>query len=141
MAKRFQNLRHSMNQKFLSPLFALLLFVAHLNCVLEHGISCVDTTATVGQGTGDLPVDTSSSNDSDECEHGCICKGATLAESYVFSSFELSDFGVDFLAADMPAMIRGNRAELSSAQSHRVPIPCSPLRALERCAMLQIFLI
>ena len=130
-----------MNQKILSPLFALLLFVAHLNCVLEHGVSCVDTSATISQTIVVLPVDSSSSNDSDECEHGCICKGATLAQRYVLSSFDLSDFGISFQADGVPAMAAVKRAELSSDRSHRIPIPCSPLRALDRCAMLQTFLI
>lgn len=130
-----------MNQKILSPLFALLLFVAHLNCVLEHGVSCVDTSAAIGQTIVDLPVDSSSSNDSDECEHGCICKGATLAEPYVLSSLELSDFGVSFFFVDLPAVTAGKRTELICAESHQISIPCSPLRALDRCAILQTFLI
>lgn len=131
-----------MYQKIITTLFALLIFFAHLHCVLEHGLPHA--------ATGDAAVvtthhETSSSASSvpaepEHCEGGCICKGATLAEHFVFSNDDCPAFGFQF-AETASSIFTLVRAELVSERLAEIPISCGPLRALDRCAIMQLYLI
>lgn len=129
-----------MNHQALSPLFALLIFVAHLNCVVEHGIERAFAPNRTVDASADIANDLSSPVESNSCEHDCICKGATLADHYVLATSDSPAFGLCFLEID-PAAFTGEGGDLTDAQSPQQPVGCWPLRALDRCAMLQTFLI
>ncbi len=131
-----------MSHKILSPFFALLIFVAHLNCVVEHQL--IGETAKVDSieksTTAEVPVNRPVHEHSDACDHGCICKGATLANSFLFEQSDVESFCVQFFATE-PFCLSFERPESSSDKSPRNTLGGSPLRALERCALLQTFLI
>ena len=128
-----------MNRKILNPLLAVLIFVAHLNCVVEHQLigAIPRATASLGQQTAGMPGD-QVPVDSEACEHGCICKGATLASHFVFVNFDVENFCVQFLA-DQPVSIVFERSELRPDHSVKIPICGWPLRALDLCTLLQTF--
>lgn len=128
-----------MNPKVFSPLFALLIFAAHLNCVLEHRLDnalsgdAVIANAVDFVGTDSLPVE------SEHCGHGCICEGAILADEVVIdftSQSQLQDFfaSLSFGEFSTPKM----RFE---SEPQPPPFDCEPLLPLERCALLQTYLI
>jgi hypothetical protein len=128
-----------MNRKILNPLFALLIFVAHLNCVVEHQLICAvpEANTTLARQTTQMPGD-QVPVDSESCEHGCICKGATLASHFVFVNFGAGNFCFQ-LVAEQPFSVVLDRLELRPAHSAKIPICGWPLRALDRCALLQTF--
>jgi len=128
-----------MNCKTLSPLFALLIFAAHLNCVLEHGHVAVQKSGD--QQSLDGPVSPFSSTESSGCEHatGCICKGATLADEFTVDDFEVAVFCVELFALQPIAFDVVPASFLDAAA--RPPDCTLPMRANLRCALLQSFLI
>lgn len=130
-----------MNQRILSPLFALLIFVAHLNCVLEHQLVCVIANGSVNSSLDSAGIPTSPPVDSNNCEHsGCICDGATLAVEFEFINAAEIVFGFDFLNSDLLVSFT-HRVESVAFKPNESPVFNVPLRAQERCAVLQTFLI
>ncbi|QEG24897.1 hypothetical protein MFFC18_48200 [Mariniblastus fucicola] len=130
-----------MNQNVLSPLFALLLFVAHLNCVLEHQLVSTSADGIVDSTLATSESHTPSPGESNSCEHGgCICEGATLAVEFEFTSFEEVTFGFDFLSV---YLLVSRTKQTGNAAHHfsKKPACRLPLRASDRCAALQTFLI
>lgn len=130
-----------MYQRLLSLPFALLIFVAHLNCVLDHQLFCVSANGAVNSSFDSAEIPTPDPVDSKSCEHsGCICDGATLAAEFEFINTAEIAFGFDFLNASRLVSIP-QRIKSVDCNSLEPPISNVPLRALERCAVLQTFLI
>jgi len=130
-----------MIQRILSPLFALLIFVAHLNCVLDHQLFRLSANGAVNSSLDSAEIPTPAPAGSKSCEHGgCICDGATLAVEFEFINTAEIAFGFDFLNADHLVTIP-QRIKSVDCNSLEPPISNVPLRALERCAVLQTFLI
>lgn len=120
----------------LSPIFALLLFVAHMNCVFEHQIGEAELIGEFDSGSrAPTPVP------SDEHELiGCICKGAIVADS---TTVEFNDTAVErfnfvsiALTDSTPGQVFAFRDPLGGKTSQ---LP--PLLGSERHSYLQVFLI
>ena len=128
--------------KSLSPLFAVLIFVAHLNCVVEHQLigEISQADAILRVSTADTPSDGQLPAETETCDHGCICKGATLANSYVIPDSNIESFCFQFLALPSIDCLCG-RSQPNPSLSAKTPVCNSLLRALDRCALLQTFLI
>jgi hypothetical protein len=127
-----------MKRKLLPPIFALLIFAAHLHCVLGHGHAMSAPAAEIGTTQTNSPLTPVESND---CEHatGCICKGATLADEFVAGDIEISTWNVELFVLDHVAFEVVPPIELN--RTSRPPDGLLPLRVLTRCALLQSFLI
>jgi hypothetical protein len=135
-----------MTRQILSPLFALLIFAAHLNCVVEHQLADLLTVTIDGQtslvkgkriglASKDSPP---IRQDSDDCEHGCICKGATLVEGFDWSEKDewiAPAFFCNWLSADLLTTLTATEFTNQLGQQ----LCCRPLRATQRCALLQSF--
>ena len=130
-----------MNRKALAPLFALLIFVAHLNCVLEHGTAAIPESNLTN--SLDAPLNSLAPSHSNDCEHatGCICKGATLVDDFVVADIEIPAFGVVELDELQPFAFAVVPPATAHEKSWSPPDCKLPMRANQRCVLLQSFLI
>ena len=126
-----------MNNRILPPLFSLLIFAAHLHCVTDHGHAVVDGKQVVIND--ELPVAPSQSNGCEEAT-GCICKGATLAEPFDFADLEVAQL-MTWLCSDFSLSLDGASSVEMPTKLSRRPFSSLPVRASDRCALLQSFLI
>ncbi len=124
----------------LNSLFALLLFVAHLNCVVEHQLFAQVHGAPLHRvdSVNDLlPISDAPSDDSCH-DAGCICKGATLAHHFVLTDLD-SIVNLCFLISLAQSYLQPKALEIASQFRHTAKHSAPSLRALERCAILQSF--
>lgn len=137
-----------MNSKVLAPLFALLIFVAHLNCALEHRLcNALRTSSAANLHLDDSTEDgspiadpLSQPQDDEDCEQGCICKGATLADHFGLTDFENSEWHF-FFASLLSVNTQTTQPLFESVDLPANFVCCVPLRASDRCALLQSYLI
>jgi hypothetical protein len=126
-----------MNNRILPPLCSLLIFAAHLHCVTGHGHAVVDGKQVVIND--ELPVAPSQSNGCEDAT-GCICKGATVAEPFDFADLELAQL-MTWLCSDSPLSLEWVSSVKLPTKLCRRSFPSLPVRASDRCALLQSFLI
>lgn len=146
----------NMNPRILSPLFALLIFVAHIHCVLEHRVidapspnAVAASVATAGLSDFDSnlsPLATSLPAENEDHDHCEFCNGVTLVDFFELSDSSelnpLSDFESLWFAAERSTL---ELCTLHSWRQQRTParydFRAIPARPADRCALLQSFLI
>jgi len=132
-----------MSQSSLSNLFfAILIFVTHLNCVVEHQLFApADGQPSLHHSDWgnrqSLPI---SGEQSEHACHdvGCICKGATLVDHFFVQEPDLCRLFC-FPAELLPGFLQPADLELILELERPSKILRPPLRALQRCIILQSF--
>ncbi len=115
--------------KVTNVVFALLIFLAHLNCVVEHQLfgNFVPVIAPPSlDREHDAPSDRMPA-DSEECDHECICKGATLAQHFVFADFDDQRCHVHVFELALLGMAFA-RSPVDSDLRMKIHFCCLPLR-------------